>query len=101
MVRVERGVDNRNRRRTALTEPFSFFSSPGESTREAFLTALPLLGRNRAPTGILPDDELALLDTPRFEGFFEHLDEMVRNGSEGAYRDVRVFLGEWGVNERA
>lgn len=33
---------------------------------------------------ILPDRELALLDTPRFEGFFEHLDEMVRNGSEGA-----------------
>lgn len=45
---------------------------------------------------ILPEDELALLDTPRFEGFFEHLDEMVRNGSEGAYWDARVFLGEWG-----
>lgn len=45
---------------------------------------------------ILPDDELALLDTPRFEGFLENLDEMVRNGSEGAYWDARVFLGEWG-----
>jgi pimeloyl-ACP methyl ester carboxylesterase len=45
---------------------------------------------------LLPQDELALLDTPRFEGFFENLGEMVKNGSRGAYWDARVFLGEWG-----
>ena len=45
---------------------------------------------------ILPDDELALLETPRFDGFFENFDEMVMNGSKGAYWDARTFLGEWG-----
>ena len=45
---------------------------------------------------LLPPDELALLDTPRFDGFFENFDEMVKNGSKGAYWDARVFLGEWG-----
>jgi pimeloyl-ACP methyl ester carboxylesterase len=44
---------------------------------------------------LLPEDELALLDTPRFDGFFENFDEMVKNGSRGAYWDARVFLGEW------
>ena len=47
---------------------------------------------------LLPDDELALLETPRFDGFFENLGEMVKNGSEGAYWDARVFLGEWGFD---
>ena len=47
---------------------------------------------------LLPDDELALLETPRFDGFFENFGEMVKNGSEGAYRDARVFLGEWGFD---
>jgi len=47
---------------------------------------------------LLPDDELALLDTPRFDGFFENFDEMVKHGSEGAYWDARVFLGEWGFD---
>lgn len=44
----------------------------------------------------LTDDELALLETPRFDGFFENLAEMTKHGSEGAYWDARVFLGEWG-----
>ena len=47
---------------------------------------------------LLPDDELALLETPRFDGFFENLDEMVKHGTEGAYWDARVFLGEWGFD---
>ncbi len=47
---------------------------------------------------LLPDEELALLESPRFDGFFDHLDEMVKNGSEGAYWDARVFLGEWGFD---
>ena len=47
---------------------------------------------------LLPDDELALLETPRFDGFFENLDEMFKHGSEGAYWDARVFLGEWGFD---
>lgn len=47
---------------------------------------------------LLPDDELALLDTPRFEGFFENIGEMVKNGSKGAYWDARVFLREWGFD---
>jgi pimeloyl-ACP methyl ester carboxylesterase len=46
----------------------------------------------------LPDDELALLETPRFDGFFENSGEMVKHGSEGAYWDARVFLGEWGFD---
>ncbi len=45
---------------------------------------------------LLPDDELALLDTPRFDGFFDNVGEMVKNGSQGAYWDARTFLGEWG-----
>ncbi len=45
---------------------------------------------------LLPDDELALLDTPRFDGFFDNFGEMVKNGSQGAYWDARTFLGEWG-----
>lgn len=44
---------------------------------------------------LLPDDELALLDTPRFDGFFDNFGEMVKNGSQGAYWDARTFLGEW------
>jgi pimeloyl-ACP methyl ester carboxylesterase len=47
---------------------------------------------------LLPDDELALLETPRFEGYFENLDEMVKDGSKGAYWDARVFLREWGFD---
>jgi hypothetical protein len=47
---------------------------------------------------LLPDDELALLETPRFDGFFANFDEMVKNGSDGAYWDARSFLGEWGSN---
>ncbi len=47
---------------------------------------------------LLPEDELALLESPRFDGFFENLDEMVKHGSEGAYWDTRVFLGEWGFD---
>jgi pimeloyl-ACP methyl ester carboxylesterase len=45
---------------------------------------------------LLPDDELALLKTPRFDGFFANFDEMFKNGSDGAYWDARSFLGEWG-----
>jgi pimeloyl-ACP methyl ester carboxylesterase len=47
---------------------------------------------------MLPDDELALLETSRFDGFFENFDEMVKHGSKGAYWDARVFLGEWGFD---
>jgi len=47
---------------------------------------------------LLPDDEQALLETPRFDGFFKNLGEMVKNGSQGAYWDARVFLGEWGFD---
>ncbi len=47
---------------------------------------------------LLPDDELALLDTPRFDGFFDNFGEMVKNGSQGAYWDARAFLGEWGFD---
>ena len=47
---------------------------------------------------LLPDDEVALLETPRFDGFFENFDEMVKHGSKGAYWDARVFLGEWGFD---
>ena len=47
---------------------------------------------------LLPEDELALLESPRFDGFLENLDEMVKHGSEGAYWDARVFLGEWGFD---
>jgi pimeloyl-ACP methyl ester carboxylesterase len=47
---------------------------------------------------LLPEDELALLDTPRFDGFFENFGEMVKNGSDGAYWDARTFLGEWGFD---
>lgn len=50
---------------------------------------------SKAIGSILPDEELALLDTPRFDGFFENFDEMVKNGSKGAYWDARAFLGEW------
>jgi pimeloyl-ACP methyl ester carboxylesterase len=46
----------------------------------------------------LPEAELALLDTPRFEGFFEGLGEMTKNGSKGAYWDARVFMGKWGLD---
>jgi pimeloyl-ACP methyl ester carboxylesterase len=44
----------------------------------------------------LPETELELIDTPRFEGFFEGLGEMVKNGSKGAYWDARVFMNKWG-----
>ncbi|MCH8229460.1 MAG: alpha/beta hydrolase [Chloroflexi bacterium] len=44
----------------------------------------------------LPSAELALLDTPRFDGFFENFGEMVKNGSNGAYWDARAFTSEWG-----
>jgi len=47
---------------------------------------------------ILPEDESALLDTPRFDGFFENIGEMVKDGSDGAYWDARTFLGEWGFD---
>ncbi len=46
----------------------------------------------------LPDAELALLDTPRFFGFFENVGEMVKHGSNGPYWDARVFLGQWGFD---
>ncbi|MBT4124968.1 MAG: alpha/beta hydrolase [Chloroflexi bacterium] len=46
----------------------------------------------------LPDAELALLDSPRFEGFFEGLGEMTKNGSKGAYWDARVFMNKWGFD---
>ena len=46
----------------------------------------------------LTDDELALLETPRFDGFFENSGEMVKHGSEGAYWDARVFLADWGFD---
>jgi pimeloyl-ACP methyl ester carboxylesterase len=47
---------------------------------------------------LLPEAELALLDTPRFDGFFENLGEMVRDGTKGAYWDARVFMGKWGFD---
>jgi len=47
---------------------------------------------------LLPEDELALLDTPRFDGFFDNVGEMVKDGSDGAYWDARTFLGEWGFD---
>ena len=46
----------------------------------------------------LPEAEPALLDTPRFEGFFEDLGEMTKKGSKGAYWDARVFLSKWGFD---
>ena len=46
----------------------------------------------------LTDDELALLETPRFDGFFGNSGEMVKHGTEGAYWDARVFLTEWGFD---
>ena len=46
----------------------------------------------------LPEAELALLESPRFEGFFENLGEMVRNGNKGAYWDARVFMNKWGFD---
>jgi pimeloyl-ACP methyl ester carboxylesterase len=49
-------------------------------------------------SSILPEDESALLDTPRFDGFFENIGEMVKHGSKGAYWDARVFLGDWGFD---
>jgi pimeloyl-ACP methyl ester carboxylesterase len=47
---------------------------------------------------LLPDAEQAMLDTPRFAGFFDNLGEMTKYGSKGAYWDARVFLGEWGFD---
>jgi pimeloyl-ACP methyl ester carboxylesterase len=47
---------------------------------------------------LLPDDEQAMLNTPRFDGFFENLGEMTKHGSQGAYWDARVFLGDWGFD---
>jgi pimeloyl-ACP methyl ester carboxylesterase len=44
----------------------------------------------------MSDEERALLEEPRFAGFLENLGEMVRHGSNGAYWDARVFLGDWG-----
>ncbi len=49
-------------------------------------------------SSLLPDDELALLETPRFGGYLENMGEMVKDGSKGAYWDARVFLGEWGFD---
>lgn len=49
-------------------------------------------------SSLLPDEELALLETPRFDGYLENVGEMVKDGSKGAYRDARVFLGEWGFD---
>lgn len=48
----------------------------------------------------LPEGERALLGEPRFAGFVEDLGEMVRHGSEGAYWDARVVLGDWGFDCR-
>jgi len=45
---------------------------------------------------LLPRDELAMSSTPRFGGFFDNLGEMTKHGSQGAYWDARVFLGDWG-----
>ena len=47
---------------------------------------------------LLPEDELAMLNTPRFDGFIENLGEMTKHGSQGAYWDARVFLGDWGFD---
>ncbi len=47
---------------------------------------------------LLPDDEVAMLETSRFDGFFENIGEMVKHGSKGAYWDARVFLEEWGFD---
>jgi pimeloyl-ACP methyl ester carboxylesterase len=47
---------------------------------------------------LLPDAERAMLNTPRFDGFFDNLGEMTKHGSHGAYWDARVFLGEWGFD---
>ena len=49
-------------------------------------------------SSLLPDNELVLLETPRFEGYVENVGEMVKNGSKGAYWDARTFLGEWGFD---
>ncbi len=49
-------------------------------------------------SSLLPDEEVALLETPRFEGYPENMGEMVKNGSKGAYWDARTFLGEWGFD---
>lgn len=46
--------------------------------------------------GLLPQSELALLDTAAFEGFLDHSGEMVKHGAKGAYWDARMVLGEWG-----
>ena len=46
----------------------------------------------------LTEKELALLDELRFDGFVENLGEMVAHGTEGAYLDARVFLGDWGFD---
>ena len=47
---------------------------------------------------LLPEDELAMLNTPRFDGFIENLGEMTKHGSQGAYWDARVFLEDWGFD---
>jgi len=52
----------------------------------------------KAMRSLLPDDEAALLETPRFDGFYENVGEMVKHSSKGAYEDARVFLGQWGFD---
>lgn len=46
-------------------------------------------------TSLLPPNEAALFDEPRFDGFLENLGEMTKHGSRGAYADAKAFLGTW------
>lgn len=73
-------------RAPALTRPFAALM--GAAARRPSVI-------RKGIAGTLTDDTAALLDTARFAGFDEHLGEMVRDGSKGAYWDARVFLGSW------
>ena len=47
---------------------------------------------------MLPDDEAALFDAPEFANFTQHMGEMVKDGTDGAYADAKAFLGDWGFD---